>query len=82
MQTIPETPRTYKSVAKRATLYTDITLTHATHGVALRTADGQVFFREDMTGIWTELYDADRPRILLHGTYDLLTEVYSTLIAA
>ena len=73
---------TYKPVAKRATLYTDLTLTHATHGVAVRLATGQVYFRADTTGLWTELFDTDRPRILLHGTYALLTEVTAALVAA
>ena len=80
--TVAEPQVPYKPVAKRATLYTDLTLTRATHGVALRMANGQVFFRADTTGQWTELFDDDRPRILLHGTYDLLTEVYGTLVTA
>ena len=72
MQTVAEPRTTYKPVAKRATLYTDLTLTHAMHGVALRMADGHVFFRDDTTGGWSELYDADRPRIHLHGQEDLI----------
>lgn len=72
MQTVAEPTRTYKPVAKRATLYTDITLAHATQGVALRMADGHVFFRADATGSWLELFDEDRPRILLHGQEDLI----------
>ena len=73
--TVAEPRITYKPVAKRATLYTDLTLTHATQGVALRQATGQVFFRADTTGLWTELFDADTPRMHLHGPYDLLAEV-------
>ena len=71
MNSVPETPRTYKPVAKRATLYTDLTLIHAIHGVALRMGDGHVYFNDDMTGRWIELVDADLPRIILHGQEDL-----------
>ena len=81
MKTVAEPTRTYKPVAKHATLYTDLTLTHATHGVALRMADGHVFFRAETTGQWMELCDDDRPRIMLHGSYDFLTEVTRTLVA-
>ena len=72
MTTITESTRTYKPVAKRATLYTDVTLTEATQGVALRMADGHVFFRADATGLWSELVDDDRPRLHLHGQEDLI----------
>lgn len=72
MTTIAEPTRTYKPVAKRATLYTDITLTQATQGVALRMPDGHVFFCADATGLWSELVDEDRPRLHLHGQEDLI----------
>jgi hypothetical protein len=72
MQTVAEPTRTYKPIAKRATVYSDVTLTQATTGVALRMADGHVFFRADGTGLWSELVDADLPRVILHGQEDLI----------
>ena len=72
MTTITEPTRTYKPVAVRATLYSDLTLTHATHGVALRDGAGDVFFKADATGQWTQLFDADKPRVHLHGQEDLI----------
>lgn len=36
-------------------------------GIALRTATGDVHFRAEHTGLWTQLYDADAPRLHLHG---------------
>jgi hypothetical protein len=40
-------------------------------GIAMRTPDHRVFFQADSTGIWTELCDADAPRLHLHGRVDL-----------
>jgi hypothetical protein len=42
-----------------------------TEGIALRTADGLVFFQSEATGTWTQLYDADAPRLTLCGRVDL-----------
>jgi len=36
-------------------------------GVALRTAEGRVFFRYEDLGLWTELFDHDAPDLILHG---------------
>lgn len=72
MTTIPNPTMTYKPVAKRAILYTDITLTHETLGTALRMGDGQCFFRPDSTGQWQALTDADKPRLMLLGQEDLI----------
>jgi hypothetical protein len=43
----------------------------ATTGVAMRTADRRVFFVDDATGQWRELYDADAPHLHLHGRVDV-----------
>ena len=42
-----------------------------THGTALRLTDGSVHFRADSTGLRTQLYDQDAPRLQLHGRVDL-----------
>lgn len=70
--TVAEPRITYKPVAKRATLHTDLALTHAIQGVALRDGTGNVFFRDDATGQWMQLFDEDKPRIHLHGQEDLI----------
>lgn len=53
-----------KTVAYYATL-------DNTHGIALRTATGDVHFQAEHTGLWTQLTNADAPRLHLHGRVDL-----------
>lgn len=40
-------------------------------GIAMRTTDRRVFFADDATGTWRELYDADAGSLHLHGRVDL-----------
>jgi hypothetical protein len=47
------------------------TLDNTTLGVALRDAAGRVHFRDDSTDLWTELTNADAPRLTLYGRCDL-----------
>ena len=42
-----------------------------TPGLALRTTESRVHFQAETTGLWTELTDADAPRLHLHGRCDL-----------
>jgi hypothetical protein len=41
-------------------------------GIAMRTTDLRVFFIDDKTGLWRELYDADASNLHLHGRTDLV----------
>jgi hypothetical protein len=47
------------------------TLDKTIPGLALRAADGTVHFQAASTGLWTQLYDVDAPRLQLHGRKDL-----------
>jgi hypothetical protein len=57
------------TVAYNATFFTNNT---GISGIAMRTQDNRVFFQSDATGLWTELFDADAPRLHLHGRTDLV----------
>jgi hypothetical protein len=59
------------TVAYRATYFTkNVGVT----GVAMRTPDRRVFFRDDATETWRELFDQDAPHIHLHGQCTLILE--------
>ena len=53
------------SVSYRATF-------HQTPGIALRTPERRVFFADDATGVWHELFDADAPALTLLGKLDVM----------
>jgi len=38
-----------------------------TAGLALRADSDRVFFIDDATGVWTELFTRDMPRLVLNG---------------
>ena len=57
-----------QTVAFNATLFNGNV---AISGVAMRTSENRVFFQADATGLWTELGNADAPRLHLHGRTDL-----------
>ena len=40
-------------------------------GIAMRTNDRRVFFVDDATQVWRELFDADASNLCLHGRVDL-----------
>lgn len=40
-------------------------------GVAMRTPDRRVFFADDATQTWRELFDADVPTLQLNGRIDV-----------
>ena len=40
-------------------------------GIAMRTSDNRVFFIDDATAQWRELFDADAANLHLHGRVDL-----------
>ena len=65
MQTVPHTDRARNCAAFRATLDT-------TEGVAMRDTTDRVFFIDDATGVWRELFNADMPRLTLFGKLDLI----------
>jgi hypothetical protein len=44
------------------------------HGVALRNAEGRVWFRYDTTYVWTELFNHDAAALVLHGECALVEE--------
>jgi hypothetical protein len=57
-----------QTVAYNATLFqNNVGVT----GVAMRNPDNRVYFCDDRTGTWRELYDADVPNIHLHGRCDI-----------
>jgi hypothetical protein len=59
------------TVAYNATLFhTNVGIS----GVAMRTADRRVFFVDDATGQWRELFDADAGTLHLHGRTDLVLQ--------
>lgn len=64
MLTVPQNPRPRNPVAFYASL-------DALPGIAMRTTAGQVCFLTEATGLWTELHDADAPRLVLYGKMDL-----------
>lgn len=69
---IAQTTHTYKPVAHYAELKDRIAgELHITYGIALRTAEGRVFFCAEGTGTWTELFDKDWSRLQLNGREDL-----------
>jgi hypothetical protein len=41
-------------------------------GVALRDQQNRVYFADDDTGLWRELFDADAPALALQGRLDLI----------
>jgi hypothetical protein len=68
MTTIPQTPAARKIVAYHATLFLDHV---GVSGLAMRDATDHVFFRDDATQTWRELFDADAANLHLHGRVDL-----------
>jgi hypothetical protein len=44
----------------------------ATTGIAMRTTDRRVYFVDDATQTWRELFDADASNLHLHGRTDLV----------
>jgi hypothetical protein len=58
-----------QTVAYNATLFHHNV---ATTGIAMRTTDRRVFFVDDATQTWRELYDADASHLHLHGRTDLV----------
>src|SRR5262245_4932288 len=64
--------RQYSTVAYNALLFPDTTQAGpGVCGVALRDPEGCVFFQQDGTGLWQELYDGDAARLQLLGRCDL-----------
>jgi hypothetical protein len=59
------------TIAYHATLFQNNV---GTTGIAMRTPDRQVFFRDDATHTWRQLYDADAPNLHLHGRCDIVME--------
>jgi hypothetical protein len=57
-----------QTIAYNATLFQE---NIGVSGIAMRTTTSQVFFQADATGLWTELTNADAPRLHLHGRTDL-----------
>jgi len=70
-QNLAQSLTRYNVVAKNAILYTDHQDYVGQHGIALRDEHGHVFFRRETTGVWTELFDADIPRLTLCGDCSL-----------
>jgi hypothetical protein len=68
MSTIPQTPAARKIIAYNATLFVDHV---GVSGLAMRDATDHVFFCDDATQTWRELFDADVPSLHLHGRVDL-----------
>jgi hypothetical protein len=66
---VPTTTVPRKAVAYNATLFVN---NIATTGVAMRMPDTHVYFQAEATGLWTELFDGDRPNLHLHGQVDVV----------
>jgi hypothetical protein len=64
MTTLAQTPTPCK--AFRATL-------GHLEGVVLRDHEQRVYFSDDATGLWRELFDADAPALALQGRLNLIT---------
>jgi hypothetical protein len=54
------------TVAQQPIAY-NATLDSVVSGLALRDQHDRVFFLAETTGIWTQLFDQDLPRLQLHG---------------
>jgi hypothetical protein len=64
MQTLPETAPAGNPVAFYAALA-------GVPGIALRTPERTVLFRDDRTQTWHQLSDADAPALVLNGRMDI-----------
>jgi hypothetical protein len=58
-----------QTIAYHATLFQGYS---GVSGIAMRTPDRRVYFRDEATQTWRELFDADASNLHLHGRTDVV----------